>query len=657
MVRRAGAAIVTVATAFALVVPATAGTTAVTSGLDARGIAAAEHAWRAPASGEVRAAPATDVDQVYVASTAGRLDAYPLHDGERCGGVLVCPPAWTAVIAAGSDQRPVVSGGRVVVGSADGKVLAFDTTVGACRRPPSTCLPRWVADTGAGGTPALATDHDVVYAATRRGDLFAYGVSGAGCTPGEACPTRWVGHASGPIVGRPIPRGEEVYVATSAGRVEGFATDADSPCTGAPVGCTPNWVGTTRSSVTATPSVRGGHVYVTAADGRLHAFSTVPRAACAPPAACDPEWTAGTADGLVTAPTVAGTTVYVGSADGDLVAFDAAGIDRCHDHRCDPQWRGATGATLTTKPTVVAGIVYVGGRDGRISAFAGDGGTRCAGAPAACGALWRRTLPAPVSDAVVVEDDTIFATTTGAGLEAFRVILAPDDPSVPAWPLTGEGRDRYGVLQTIAVDGPTTTVVAPPTNTGSNTRVILRRAHDAGTADGRICATWRTQTQAIDQQGAALRIRRVDEGFSAVTITKNVWLGAAFVFNVHLWDPSRPEFAQAIAQFDLSDVFFASENIPPLPWRMCAQVVGDVVSFKVWPLGIAIPAWGDPEYGGSVRLPPGYDARGGFGMYAGHLQPGDRAGFDSVAFKPLTRGSSRDAGLPARAPEPVASLP
>ncbi len=658
MARRAGATIVMAAGVLALAFQGIAASAGSPSGLDPQGIGAAEHVWRAPASGDVRAAPAADDAQVYVASASGRLDAYPLHDSARCGGDLVCPPVWSAAISPGSDQRPVIASGRVVVGSADGTVLAFDTTVGACNRTRTACPPRWAADTGTSDTPALATTRDVVYAATSRGDLLAYDALGTACVPGGDCPPLWVGHASGQIVGRPIPRGDEVFVATAAGRVEGFPAVADSACSGVPLTCAPIWAGVTGSPVTRTPSVRAGHVYVTAADGRLRAFATERRPECAPPAgACGPEWTAGTIDGLVTAPTVAGATVYVGTRAGDLVAFDAAGIDHCHAGRCDPQWRGATGATVTTKPTVVAGVVYVGGRDGRINGFAADGVVRCTGAPVTCGALWRRVLPAAVSDAVVVEDDTILAATSGAGLEAFRVVLAPDDPSVPAWPLTAEGRDRYGVLATTEAEGEATTVVAPSTNTGGNTRVVLRRARDAATADGRICATWRRERQAIDQQGAALRIRRVDEGFSAITITKNVWLGAAFVFNVHVWDPSRPEPAQVIAQYDLSDVFFPSEHIPPLPWRMCAQVVGDVVSFKAWPLGVATPAWGDPAYGGSVRLPPGYDARGGFGMYAGHLQPGDDTTYDTVAFRPLTRRPSSDAGLPVRAPRPGSSLP
>jgi hypothetical protein len=64
---------------------------------------------------------------------------------------------------------------------------------------------------------------------------------------------------------------------------------------------------------------------------------------------------------------------------------------------------------------------------------------------------------------------------------------------------------------------------------------------------------------------------------------------------------------------------------------MCARVVGDTVSFIVWPLRDPEPAWNDPKYGGSVTLPAGWSQPGIPGWYVGHLEPGDSVGFTDMS--------------------------
>jgi hypothetical protein len=91
---------------------------------------------------------------------------------------------------------------------------------------------------------------------------------------------------------------------------------------------------------------------------------------------------------------------------------------------------------------------------------------------------------------------------------------------------------------------------------------------------------------------------------------------------------------------------------------MCARAVGSVVSFIVWPLADPQPAWGDPRYGGSVELPAGWDLEGRPGWYIGHLEPGDKAGFEDLttaAVSSSAASSSQSAGTRVAGPPPRAA--
>ena len=148
-------------------------------------------------------------------------------------------------------------------------------------------------------------------------------------------------------------------------------------------------------------------------------------------------------------------------------------------------------------------------------------------------------------------------------------------------------------------------------------------------------------------------------GTKAITITKNVWFDANWIFNVHVWDTSASPVATLIASFDLGSVLYPGGSYVPYPWSICARVIGNVVDFVVWPTGSPQPSWGDPAYGGAVTLPPGFEDAGHAGWYAGHLQPGEHAGFQDLVATPIGPA----AGAPAagrtrpRAPQHTPSLP
>jgi hypothetical protein len=200
----------------------------------------------------------------------------------------------------------------------------------------------------------------------------------------------------------------------------------------------------------------------------------------------------------------------------------------------------------------------------------------------------------------------------------------PVDPlptDLEAASLTHDGSSRYhGVATAGGLD------LTGAADVGSNARTIIWPRYSPVTADQLACVTWTSQSDPVDQEGVALRIRPSGATVRAITVTKNVWQGAEYLANVHVWDThAAPETITMIGSVDLSAALGAAWVAPaPLPWRMCARATGSTVEVMMWPLANGEPAWGDPRYSGTVGLPPGWDAPGLTGWYAGHLAPGHR---------------------------------
>lgn len=259
--------------------------------------------------------------------------------------------------------------------------------------------------------------------------------------------------------------------------------------------------------------------------------------------------------------------------------------------------------------------------------------------------MTRRGLAAATSACVAM------AAASGPGGPA----VAPLAPAFEAGMLTWENADHYGVT----VEDGVVTAAAPDTNEGSNTRVALWLAAEEASLDHETCSTWVDARSDLQQQGATLRVRSVGGRTTAVTVTNNVYFHARWVFNVHVMDSADEEEPfRRIASFDLSEVFRPggpdSYEVPPYPWRMCARVVGDTVSFVVWPLWHVTPSWDDPLYGGSVTLPTGWDRAGNPGWYVGHLEPGGSVGFADLSTAVITPRPWLAAQRPdVTAPEPT----
>ncbi len=206
-------------------------------------------------------------------------------------------------------------------------------------------------------------------------------------------------------------------------------------------------------------------------------------------------------------------------------------------------------------------------------------------------------------------------------LGAVLVLAACQPPAV----LTADGDDTYKFTSGPTPD--TMQVSAPTSNTDSNLRMVWWDPDSKEVIDGTSCATWSTQSNVGDQQGVALRIsfNFPDHQVHAVTVTKNIWLGAVWIFNAHVWD--GPQLS-TIGGVNLQSVFDPSGDpaMPlPLPWNICARTTGNTLSFIAWPSAEPQPAWGDTTHGGSWTLPTGWSYKGYSGSYVGHLRPGDRA--------------------------------
>jgi hypothetical protein len=222
-------------------------------------------------------------------------------------------------------------------------------------------------------------------------------------------------------------------------------------------------------------------------------------------------------------------------------------------------------------------------------------------------------------------------------------LIKPLDPSLEAGFLTTDGGDDYG----ITVAGGAVTAAAPATNTGGNTRLAFWPADAPETSAQQSCVSWDDGDHSA-QQGIALRVRSTAGRTTAITVTKNVWAGFFWVFNVHVMDSGNAgQPFTRIGQFSF-DRSLLRDGVPaPGPWRLCARVVGEAVSVKVWAADEAEPAWMDGIHGGGVMLPAGWDVPGAAGWYVGHLAPGASTTYTALQALDMT--------VPAEPTDPAAA--
>lgn len=206
--------------------------------------------------------------------------------------------------------------------------------------------------------------------------------------------------------------------------------------------------------------------------------------------------------------------------------------------------------------------------------------------------------------------------------------------------------------ETYLFSGSRDVVFAQPGRPASdiNVREVFWYSDSKYAADQEVCTTWNTvaavPSTGLLQPGVALRIAPVtadNKGIKAVTLTQNVYFGAIWLFNVHLWnslDRAHP-FTQ-VAQFDLSRTVGSlihggvfDPSMVPAPWHVCARASGRVFSFMVWTGSNPQPSWSDASRVQSIALPQGWDHPGYAGGYIGHLHPGQAAAFTGISTRRL----------------------
>ena len=242
-------------------------------------------------------------------------------------------------------------------------------------------------------------------------------------------------------------------------------------------------------------------------------------------------------------------------------------------------------------------------------------------------------------------------------------VLALATVSVASFPSLGGARTlaptivRAAVLTPDGTDGYQYEAIGTSVNvsmnrgsaSGGNLRTVFWPADAVSRPDVTSCATWSHASSSRLQQGVAVRIsQRRGGGVAAITVTKNVYLVGSWVFNVHVWDSATARLHQ-IASVNLAGALSKPGDPPtpqPLPWRVCARVVGRTFTFKAWRIASGQPAWGDPRFGGSVRLPADAPSTGYPGGYIGHLQPGMLATFVDLTADPVV-------SLPPPSPSPT----
>lgn len=184
--------------------------------------------------------------------------------------------------------------------------------------------------------------------------------------------------------------------------------------------------------------------------------------------------------------------------------------------------------------------------------------------------------------------------------------------------ITRDGADSFVMASGRAGHSELFRVRGPVSNRGSNTRLIARPSDAPTSRDHEVCAT-ATSTSWLGQEGVALRDRLEPDRHRVITVTKNVYGGATTVYNVHLWDSRRPGVGTHIAQVNKAAAFTDVGLVPRVPRRLCAQVAGSRLTFKVWSQDRAEPGWADPVHATSVELPREWVFEGRPATYVGHV--------------------------------------
>ncbi len=174
--------------------------------------------------------------------------------------------------------------------------------------------------------------------------------------------------------------------------------------------------------------------------------------------------------------------------------------------------------------------------------------------------------------------------------------------------------------------------IAAASNSHTNMRSVFWWSDAPVETDATSCATWTDEAGTLTQPGAALHLTEGPRGsVQAITVTKNIYFGGPWIFNIHVWDSDtgRMDRLDSVPVRSLL-VDNDEARVRPLPWRLCARTRGSELSFKVWPTASAEPPWDDSRFGGTIALPADAPASGASGWYIGHMSPGTVSTFSDL---------------------------
>lgn len=165
-------------------------------------------------------------------------------------------------------------------------------------------------------------------------------------------------------------------------------------------------------------------------------------------------------------------------------------------------------------------------------------------------------------------------------------------------------------------------------NTDPNIRFVWWDAAEKRTMDEQACTSFEAADKhykpALLQEGIALRVKQTKNELYALTVTKNVYAGATYIFNVTTWTvPAKGTATYTrIDDADMAPALVTDGALGPEPWDLCARVIGSTLQFVVWLSTQPKPSWTDPIHSASFTLPVGWEYAGLAGWYAGHIHEG-----------------------------------
>jgi hypothetical protein len=208
--------------------------------------------------------------------------------------------------------------------------------------------------------------------------------------------------------------------------------------------------------------------------------------------------------------------------------------------------------------------------------------------------------------------------------------------------ITFDGTDSYSVSRS----GDSYTFKTAAGNKGGNYRMAVIPTEAPVSVNQTACMTWnhnKNDLQVI-QPGIVLRANTAPGRTRLIMVTNNIMFNWRAGINIHLVDTSivGSTAHHQIAGFNT----FTIGDPNKLPWRICAQAIGNTIKVKGWSINdMPEPAWNDPTNVFSTQVPDAWVVAGQPGVYMGHMKPGQTTKVTNVTGDDILGLDQNDAWL------------